>query len=99
MFARLSPDNDVNGVRIKATSDMVQLGVAPYYRAVDWTYGTTASGKQLRLIVEPEAGFRFTICAPDLRQHEALNLAGGDRAHRAGVVSPAARPEADVVPV
>jgi hypothetical protein len=66
VFARLSPDNDVNGVRIKATSDLVQLGVAPYYRAVDWTYGTTASGKPLRLIVEPEAGFRFTYLRAEL---------------------------------
>ena len=36
---------------------------------------------------------------PDLPEHEALDLAGGDRAHRAGVVAPAARPEADVVAV
>jgi len=66
VFARLSPDNEVNGVRIKATSDMVQLGAGPYYRVVDWTYGTTASGKPLRLTVEPEAGFRFTYLRAEL---------------------------------
>jgi hypothetical protein len=60
VFARVSPDNKVNGVKIKATSDTVQVGVAPYYRVVDWTYRTTPSGKPMRLIVSPEAGFRFT---------------------------------------
>jgi hypothetical protein len=34
-----------------------------------------------------------------LPEDEALHLAGGDRAHRAGVVAPAARPEADVVAI
>ena len=66
VFARVSPDNDVNGIRIKATSDTVQLGVAPYYRVVDWAYRTSSSGKPLRLIVEPEAGFRFTYLRAEL---------------------------------
>lgn len=66
VFARVSPDNEVNGVDIKATSDTVQLGVAPYYRVVDWAYRTSASGKPLRLIVEPEAGFRFTYLRVEL---------------------------------
>ncbi|MGH6897130.1 MAG: hypothetical protein ACREJ5_11380 [Geminicoccaceae bacterium] len=66
VFARVTPDNKVGGVKIKTTSDTVQLGVAPYYRVVDWIYGTTASGKPLRLIVEPEAGFRFTYLRAEL---------------------------------
>jgi len=66
VFARLSPDDSVNGVKIKTTADLVQLGVAPYYRVVDWTYRTTASGTPMRLIVEPEAGFRFTYLRAEL---------------------------------
>jgi hypothetical protein len=66
VFARVSPKNDVNGIRIKATSDTVQLGVAPYYRVVDWTYRTSSSGKPMRLIVSPEAGFRFTYLHAEL---------------------------------
>lgn len=66
VFARVSPDNDVGGIRIKATSDTVQLGVAPYYRVVDWAYRTSSSGQPLRLIVEPEAGFRFTYLRAEL---------------------------------
>ena len=34
-----------------------------------------------------------------LPEHERFDFAGGDRAHRAGVLAPAARPEADVVAV
>jgi hypothetical protein len=66
VFARVSPENKTNGIKIKATSDTVQLGVAPYYRLVDWTYGTTASGEPLRLVVEPEVGFRFTYLRAEL---------------------------------
>jgi hypothetical protein len=60
VFARVTPKNDVNGVRVKTTSDTLQLGVAPYYRLVDWTYRTTDSGKPLQLRVSPLAGFRVT---------------------------------------
>ena len=66
VFARVSPDNEVGGVKIKTTSDTVQLGVAPYYRVVDWAYRTSPSGKPLRLTVEPEAGFRFTYLRAEL---------------------------------
>jgi hypothetical protein len=66
VFARLTPENELGPFEIKTTTDMVQLGVAPYYRVVDWTYGTTASGKPLRLVVEPEAGFRFTYLRVEL---------------------------------
>jgi hypothetical protein len=66
VFARVSPDNEVGGVKIKATSDTVQLGIAPYYRVIDWAYGESASGQPLRLTVEPEAGFRFTYLRAEL---------------------------------
>jgi hypothetical protein len=66
VFARVTPENKVNGVKIKTTSDTVQLGVAPYYRVIDWTYRTSPSGKPMRLIVEPEAGFRFTHLRAEL---------------------------------
>ena len=66
VFARLTPENEVGPFKIKTTSDMVHLGVAPYYRVVDWAYRTSPSGKPLRLIVEPEAGFRFTYLRAEL---------------------------------
>ena len=66
VFARLTPENEVGNIKIKTTSDMVQLGVAPYYRVVEWAYRTSSSGKPLRLIVEPEAGFRFTYLRAEL---------------------------------
>jgi len=66
VYARLTPENNVGPFEIKTTSDLLQLGVAPYYRVVDWTYGTSSSGKPLRLVVEPEAGFRFTYLRAEL---------------------------------
>jgi hypothetical protein len=69
VFARVSPDNEVNGIKIDATSDTVQLGVAPYYRVVDWAYRQSPSGRPLRLTVEPEAGFRFTYLRAELDVH------------------------------
>ena len=66
LFARVSPDSDVGGVKIDATSDTVQLGVAPYYRVIDWAYRTSPSGRPLRLWVAPEAGFRFTYLRAEL---------------------------------
>jgi hypothetical protein len=66
VYARLTPENEVGPFEIKTTSDMLILGVAPYYRVVDWTYRTSPSGKPLRLVVEPEAGFRFTYLRAEL---------------------------------
>ncbi|HEX6111522.1 MAG TPA: hypothetical protein VFZ10_04385 [Geminicoccaceae bacterium] len=66
VYARLTPENNVGPFEIKTTSDMLQLGVAPYYRLVDWAYRTSPSGKPMRLIVEPEAGFRFTYLRAEL---------------------------------
>lgn len=66
VFARVSPDNEVGPIEIDTTSDTVQIGVAPYYRVVDWTYRTSSSGKPLKLVVEPEAGFRFTYLRVEL---------------------------------
>ena len=66
LFARVSPDSDVGGIKIDTTSDTVQLGVAPYYRVIDWAYRTSPSGRPLRLWVAPEAGFRFTYLRAEL---------------------------------
>jgi hypothetical protein len=66
VYARLTPENNVGPFEIKTTSDLVQLGVGPYYRLVDWTYRTSPSGKPMRLIVEPELGFRFTYLRAEL---------------------------------
>ena len=66
VFARVSPDSEVGPLEIDTTSDTVQLGVAPYYRVLDWTYRTSPSGKPLRLRVAPEAGFRYTYLRAEL---------------------------------
>ena len=66
LFARVSPHNEVSGIDIDTTSDTVQLGVAPYYRVVDWQYGVSSSGRSLRLFVAPEAGFRFSYLRAEL---------------------------------
>jgi hypothetical protein len=66
VYARLTPENNVGPFEIKTTSDLLQLGVAPYYRVLDWTYRTSSSGKPMRLVVEPEAGFRFTYLRAEL---------------------------------
>jgi hypothetical protein len=66
LYARVSPDTDVGPIEIDTTSDTVQLGVAPYYRVIDWAYRTSPSGRPLRLRVEPEAGFRFTYLRAEL---------------------------------
>jgi hypothetical protein len=66
LYARVSPDTDVGPIEIDTTSDTVQLGVAPYYRVIDWAYRTSPSGRPLRLRVEPEVGFRFTYLRAEL---------------------------------
>jgi hypothetical protein len=66
VYARLSPENDVNGIEIDATSDMVQLGVGPYYRLIDTVYRTSSTGRPLRFFIAPEAGFRFTYLRVEL---------------------------------
>ena len=66
MFVRVEPESDVGPFEIDATSDTVQLAVAPYYRLVEWTYGTSASGRPLRLVVSPEAGLRYNYMRTEL---------------------------------
>ena len=71
LFARVSPDNEVGPIEIDTTSDTGQLGVAPYYRVVDWQYGVSSSGRPLRLFVAPEAGFRFSYLRAELEVRAA----------------------------
>jgi hypothetical protein len=66
LFARVSSDSDVGPIEIDATSDTGQLAVAPYYRLVEWQYGVSSSGRPLRLVVAPEAGFRVTYMRTEL---------------------------------
>jgi hypothetical protein len=66
LFARVSPDSDPGGIKIDATSDSAQLGVLPNYRLVEWQYGVSSSGAPLRLVVAPEAGFRYTYMRTEL---------------------------------
>jgi hypothetical protein len=57
LFARVSPDSEVGDVEIDASA---QLAVGPFYRLLEWQYGTSSSGRPLLLVVAPEAGFRLT---------------------------------------
>lgn len=66
LYARTSPDSEVAGIELDTTSDIVQFAVAPYYRLVAWQYGVSSSGRPLRLVVAPEAGFRFTYLRAEL---------------------------------
>jgi hypothetical protein len=59
VFARTSPDDEIGPIDIEATTDLAQLGIGPYYRAVEWRYGESASGRPLRLILEPWVGARL----------------------------------------
>lgn len=71
VFARVSPDGEAGPFEVDTTIDTLHLGVAPYYRLVDWTWGQAASGAPLRLRVEPTAGFRLT------RLRAELDVRGG----------------------
>jgi hypothetical protein len=60
VFARLEPDGEVGPIQLDVTNTTTWIGVAPYYRAVEWTYRESASGRPLRFVVEPTAGIRYT---------------------------------------
>ncbi|HLT03108.1 MAG TPA: hypothetical protein VK001_13055 [Geminicoccaceae bacterium] len=66
LFARVSPDSEVGDIEIDATTDSAQLAVGPYYRLVEWQYGTSASGRPLLLVVAPEAGLRLTYMRTEI---------------------------------
>ena len=59
VFTRVSPDDEVGPIEIDVTTDLAQLGIGPYYRAVEWQYGESASGRPLRLVLEPWVGARL----------------------------------------
>ena len=50
VFTRVSPEDEVGPIEIDVTTDLAQLGIGPYYRAVEWQYGETASGRPRRLM-------------------------------------------------
>ena len=60
VFARLQPDGELGPIKLDVTNDTTWIGVAPYYRAVEWVYRESASGRPLRFVVEPTAGIRYT---------------------------------------
>ena len=71
VFARVSPEDDVGPFELDVTSDLAQLGIGPYWRALEWQYGEGASGRPLRLVLEPTVGVRLN----HLRLE--LDLSGG----------------------
>lgn len=60
VFARLEPEGEVGPIQLDVTNETTWIGVAPYYRAVEWIYREASSGQPLRLVVEPLAGIRYT---------------------------------------
>ena len=69
VFTRVSPDDEVGPLEIHVTTDLAQLGIGPYYRAVEWQYGESASGRPLRLVLEPWVGARLNHLRLELELH------------------------------
>jgi hypothetical protein len=92
LFARVSSDADVGSTELDVTSDSGQLAVLPFYRLVQWQYGVSSSGKPLRLVVAPEAGFRLTYMRTELEIRRGPTVDSSENwadppdrfAHRAG---------------
>ena len=59
LYARVSPDEKTDALKIDVTTDLAQLAFGPFYRAVEWTYRESATGRPLRLVVEPYLGGRL----------------------------------------
>ena len=59
LFTRVSPEEEVGPIEIHVTTDLAQLGIGPYYRALEWQYGESAAGRPLRLVLEPWVGARL----------------------------------------
>jgi hypothetical protein len=78
LFARVSPDSEVGNIKIDATSDSAQLAVLPFYRLVEWQYGVSSSGQPLRLVVAPEAGFRYTYLRTELEIRGGRTVDGSE---------------------
>jgi hypothetical protein len=78
LFARVSPDSEVGNIKIDATSDSAQLAVLPFYRLVEWQYGASSSGQPLRLVVAPEAGFRYTYLRTELEIRGGRTVDGSE---------------------
>ena len=66
VFTRVSPDDEVGGVKIDTTSDLAQLAASPFYRVVDWTYSESADGTPRRFFLEPYAGARLNYLRVEL---------------------------------
>lgn len=66
VFTRTSPDDEVGPLEIDVTTDLAQLGIGPYYRVVEWQYGESASGRPLRLVLEPWVGARLNYLRLEL---------------------------------
>ena len=78
LFARVSPDNKVGDIKIDVTSDSGQLAILPFYRLLEWQYGVSSSGAPLRLVVAPEAGFRFTYMRTEIDVHPGRTVDGSE---------------------
>ena len=64
--------------RFDVTSDSGQLAILPFYRLLEWQYGMSSSGAPLRLVVAPEAGFRFTYMRTEIDVHPGRTVDGSE---------------------
>jgi hypothetical protein len=78
LFARVTPDDKVGDVKIDVTSDSGQFTIMPFYRLVDWQYGTSSSGRPLHLTLSPEAGFRITYLRTEIELHPGQTVDGSE---------------------
>jgi hypothetical protein len=78
LFARVSSDADVGPIEIDVTSDSGQLAILPYYRVLEWQYGTSSSGEPLHLVIASEAGFRYTYLRTELEVRGGRTVDGSE---------------------
>ena len=78
LFARVSPDSKVGDLKIDVTSDSERLAILPFYRLVEWQYGTSSSVRRCALVVAPEAGFRFTYMRTEIDVHPGRTVDGSE---------------------
>ena len=74
LFARVSPDSKVGDIKIDVTSDSGQLGDPALLPSGRLAYRTSSSGAPLRLVVAPEAGFRFTYLRTEIDVHRGRTV-------------------------
>ena len=71
MYSRIQNEQGIGSARLDATNDSGMVSIAAYYRILEHTHGQSASGKPLRVVIEPELGVRWTHMSAELKLKEA----------------------------